>query len=299
MLVCEICGYKAKQLHQHIKSVHNISSNDYRIVFGMDKVMQFGFTPSKTKIINQKISLDVKKGYNNIFLKLNEIKELFTIEETIQLLYYNDFYLNLFGKAKNRFLIKTNPKLYKSIIYNTRNLEIISDKLNLNKSFFSFSNRIIFLTKFSGNIELLKCKCKKTYTFTGYCRRCPDIKRNQLGKLHTDDEKRKIRLGTINYLSSINGQLFPRYNKNSIKIIEEYGKLHNFNFQHAENGGEFYIKELGYWVDGYDKENNVIIEIDECHHYDPNGNLKQKDLIRQYEIEKLLNCKFIRIKYDT
>jgi len=57
------------------------------------------------------------------------------------------------------------------------------------------------------------------------------------------------------------------------------------------NGGEYYIKELGYWVDGYDKKNNTVYEFDEeFHKYQT-----EKDEIRQKEIKKILECKFIRI----
>lgn len=47
-----------------------------------------------------------------------------------------------------------------------------------------------------------------------------------------------------------------------------------------------------YRVDGYDKENNIVYEIDEDHH---NFN-KEKDTERQSQIEAQLNCKFVRIK---
>jgi hypothetical protein len=93
--------------------------------------------------------------------------------------------------------------------------------------------------------------------------------------------------------------LFPNYNINSIPIIEEYGKLYGYNFQHAENGGEYYVEGLGYYLDGYDREKNVSIEIDESHHFNKDGSLKKKDILRQHKIEKLLNCKFIRIKYEN
>ena len=53
---------------------------------------------------------------------------------------------------------------------------------------------------------------------------------------------------------------------------------------------------MGYWVDGYDKENNIILEIDESHHFDIYGNLIEKGIIRQKEIENFLSCKFIRLK---
>jgi hypothetical protein len=74
-------------------------------------------------------------------------------------------------------------------------------------------------------------------------------------------------------------------------LIDKYGKDYGYNFQHAETGGEFHIKELGYWVDGYDSEKNVVIE-----YYEPCHMSKQsKDLQRQREITELLGCEFIII----
>ena len=92
------------------------------------------------------------------------------------------------------------------------------------------------------------------------------------------------------------GQMFPFFNKDACALIDEYGKKHGYQFQHAMNGGEYHIKELGYWVDGYDSEKNVVIEVDEAHHFDVNGNLSEKDIRRQAEIEDFLQCKFIRLK---
>lgn len=91
----------------------------------------------------------------------------------------------------------------------------------------------------------------------------------------------------------------PRYNPDSISKIEEFGKKNGFNFQHALNGGEIKIKNTKYFVDGYDKVNNVVIEYDEPHHFDKNGNLKVKDLIRQNKIIEELNCTFIRLNYKN
>jgi hypothetical protein len=92
--------------------------------------------------------------------------------------------------------------------------------------------------------------------------------------------------------------LVPFFNRKACKIIDDYGIKNGYNFQHAMNGGEYYIKELGYWLDGYDKDKNVAIEIDERHHFDVTGELKNKDIIRQKEIEQFLKCTFIRIKFD-
>lgn len=111
---------------------------------------------------------------------------------------------------------------------------------------------------------------------------------------HNTEAIRKIRLATLNRIKKTitnGGQLYPAYNTSSIPIIEGYGKKNGYNFQHAENGGEYHIEELGYWVDGYDIENNVVLEFDEAHH----TRQQDKDNKRQNEIIKHIKCNFIRI----
>lgn len=56
---------------------------------------------------------------------------------------------------------------------------------------------------------------------------------------------------------------------------------------------------VGYAVDGYIPELNMVIEIDEKHHYDRNGDLRKKDVKRQQLITESLNCDFIRVRDDT
>jgi hypothetical protein len=64
------------------------------------------------------------------------------------------------------------------------------------------------------------------------------------------------------------------------------------DLQHAENGGEFHIKELGYWVDGYSKEKNIVLE-----YYEPfHQNQVERDKRRKQEIIEHLRCQFIEIK---
>ncbi len=119
-------------------------------------------------------------------------------------------------------------------------------------------------------------------------------------KTHSIKSKKQMRLSTIKWIekNKNNGnQIFPRYNRNSISILEQKAKeLGITDLQHAENGGEFYIKELGYWADGYSKSKNIWIEIDEKRHQ--RLKQKEKDIMRQQEIEQFLKCKFIRIKYN-
>ena len=109
---------------------------------------------------------------------------------------------------------------------------------------------------------------------------------------------RKIAIDRINKNLKEGNQLVPNYNKYACLIIENFAKQYGYNFQHAENGGEYYIEELGYWVDGYDKDKNVVLEYDEEHHFDVNGNYLDKDINRQKEIINYLKCDFIRILYN-
>lgn len=104
------------------------------------------------------------------------------------------------------------------------------------------------------------------------------------------------RIKEINNRLENGHQLTPNYNPSSIPILEAKAKeLGITDLQHAENGGEYYIKELGYWLDGYSKEKNIVFEYDEKHHFNEDGTYTERDIRRQTEIENLLGCKFIRI----
>ena len=120
------------------------------------------------------------------------------------------------------------------------------------------------------------------------------MRKSQLGKKASDETKRKMRISKINYIIKENGGVCPMHNLKACKFLDDLSKKNNWNLRHALNGGEFYIKELGYFVDGYDKDLNIIVEYDESLHYNKNGELKTKDIVRQNEIIKSLNCKFFR-----
>jgi hypothetical protein len=120
---------------------------------------------------------------------------------------------------------------------------------------------------------------------------------NHINKKHNcpicgNRERRLKRIEEIRDNIFSGNQVIPSFNKEACRIFDEIMLRENIFIQHAMNGGEYYIKELGYWVDGYDKENNVVYEFDEDYH----KYRKERDLKRQQEIEKFLGCVFIRIK---
>lgn len=115
------------------------------------------------------------------------------------------------------------------------------------------------------------------------------------GKKHTEETKEKQRNGFFKYKETLlNTKIVANYNKNSISFIDNLNEKMNWNLQHAENGGE--VKICGYFVDGYDKELNIVFEYDEPRHYKDvfNNVLCEKDIKRQNNIYNKINCKFYR-----
>jgi hypothetical protein len=129
------------------------------------------------------------------------------------------------------------------------------------------------------NAEVSKLKARNGELNGNYNRKKSS---EEIEKMRKSAIERVIRQGTC-----------VAYNPRSIPIIENYGKENGYNFIHAENGGEYQIPNTTFFVDGYDKENNVVIEFDEMYHY--RETQKNKDIQRQDMIGQLLKCKFIRI----
>jgi len=119
------------------------------------------------------------------------------------------------------------------------------------------------------------------------------------GRHHSEKSKIKIRESAISYLKTIYGTPC-RYNKKSIPILEKISKEHGWNIQHAENGGEFYTG-IGFFVDAYDREKNIVLEYDERNHYTDvyNNILTNKDLERQKLIIEHLKCEYWRYNETT
>lgn len=89
----------------------------------------------------------------------------------------------------------------------------------------------------------------------------------------------------------------PSFNPNGCRLIDSFSASNELNCIHGLNGGEYHIKALNYWVDGYDATKNVVVECYEPFHYS-RGVLKSADVQREQEIINHLHCKFIRIRYN-
>lgn len=127
-------------------------------------------------------------------------------------------------------------------------------------------------------------------------------KKNIPGPILSEKAKTKLRLKRIKEIEEdkYNGnQIMPSYNKSACKIFDNINTALGWSGKHATNGGEHFIPELGYWLDYYEPIRNIVIEWDEPHHYNIDGTLKEKDTIRQKQIEECLKCKFFRVKETT
>lgn len=118
--------------------------------------------------------------------------------------------------------------------------------------------------------------------------------KSKLGQTCSDDIKMNMRNAAIKRIQ-IQGTS-RSYNPISCKYMDTL--IPKFNFTHAENSGDEY-KFRGYFADGYDVEKNIWFEYDESHHFNKDGTLRNKDLLRMEEIIKYLNCRFIRYNEKT
>jgi hypothetical protein len=111
---------------------------------------------------------------------------------------------------------------------------------------------------------------------------CRKMSMSRIGKKFTESHKQNIRLGKAKLI--LDGKMFPRINEKACKFIDQLNLKNSWNLIHGLNGGEYHIKELGYWVDGFDENLNIIFEYDEPIHYRCGNILRKKDLLRQNNI---------------
>lgn len=109
------------------------------------------------------------------------------------------------------------------------------------------------------------------------------------GKRHTNNSKRKQRESAIKRIERNynNGNpISPSIGVLEKPILDDLEKQFKFTILR-----QYYID--GYWLDGYCKELNIAIEIDEPHHKRPY--VKKHDMEKEEYIKDKLKCKFIRI----
>jgi len=261
--------------------------NNIRVVKFKDLWKELNYTQSeRTKI-----------SYKRIRQSLQNEESFYSYGDTRDMLLRDDFYLNFLGRGKNRTLVKAYPKLFKSIYRHTQNLENAFVEQGSYKSNYNLSHRIRFIVELNRDLEKLFCHCRRKLNWTKYCRKCPVNRTPYSRRNYTKDTRAKMRKNALARIEAQHGQIQPRYNVNSIPVLEEFAKINGItDLQHAENGGEYRVEGLGYFLDGYSLEKNIAIEFDEEHHFKDSGRLCDKDIRRQEEIMEKLGCEFVRVR---
>lgn len=114
--------------------------------------------------------------------------------------------------------------------------------------------------------------------------------RNRLlwtGKEHTESTKLKMRETALKRVIQERGCI--SYNRDACALFDQINLEYNWNGQHALNGKEKMV--IGYSLDYYEPNLNIVIEFDEDFHKFQS----EKDQIRQNKITEKLGCKFYRI----
>jgi hypothetical protein len=110
-------------------------------------------------------------------------------------------------------------------------------------------------------------------------------RKQELGYINSPETRKKLRLKTIDYIKKVKSDIHPMIGRNENQILNEIELSNKYEILR-----QYHIKKLGYWVDGYMPELNLVIEVDE--------RIKdnEKDIRRENEIKEELNCLFIRIE---
>ncbi|HUS51673.1 MAG TPA: NUMOD3 domain-containing DNA-binding protein [Candidatus Paceibacterota bacterium] len=133
-----------------------------------------------------------------------------------------------------------------------------------------------------GNHNSRGTEFKKGHKFTHSQETKEKIRNKLKGHRVLEETKKKLRLATIKYVREVCGGLHPMIGHNEKRILDELER----------EIGHKIIRQYqveGYFLDGYIKELNLAIEVDE------RPKIEQRDIERQGIIEDKLNCEFLRI----
>lgn len=129
-----------------------------------------------------------------------------------------------------------------------------------------------------------------------YCKYCSNLgyvdklnrKHNICKECRSEKVKEPNRLAAIKRIEKYKGPIMPARGKNETQI------LNNIEIDNSIKLERQY-PVIGYFLDGYDKENNTVYEVNEKHHFNLNGGYTRKHLQRKTNIINHLRCEWIEI----
>jgi len=255
----------------------------------------------------------VEKFYKKQTQQLDSLPIIYSKEEVSKILNDKEYnYTKYFGKAKNRTMLKENPHLYKALYFYTDFY-----KNNCRNSNFYFTFRLLIAGKYNFNlIREQYCRCGKYITFDpilkqirkkSYCKtpgctlsaNSPNHFKYLYGEnwekkyyderivRNMDPERKKRRQlgGRIAYQKRMSrtDTKFHCIGKREKELLDKQEQLDNCIIDR-------FFTVIGYYPDGYCHETNTIYEVYEKHH--KRESTKERDLIRQKEIQNHLKCDF-------
>lgn len=121
-----------------------------------------------------------------------------------------------------------------------------------------------------------------------------DLWANPNSTYNSKSYRKKKRQNRIKEMKRL-GVTTSNYNPKACEYFDILNREKDWRLQHALNGGE--VEACGYFLDGYDKERNIVVEYDEPNHQCPAK--RDRDIKRQNEIINYLNCQFYRFNEAT
>ena len=113
------------------------------------------------------------------------------------------------------------------------------------------------------------------------------------GKRHSEEARRKMRVAMCK-------KVLRMYWSHGRMASIGAGEKAYFDQLERERGWfgnrQHFVSHLGYFVDYYEPNHNIVVEYDEPRHY-RHGHLREKDRVRMEQIRSYLNCEFWR--YDA
>lgn len=166
-----------------------------------------------------------------------------------------------------------------------------------------FSTRPSFLRSVRNN-SLCKTCSNLTYEnprFTGKKQGENYYKVNRMGKNHPQygkpiSKERREKMSLDMRLRRQSIYSIVNFNPKACEYFDRLNEQNKWELKHALNGGE--VRVIGYSLDAYDKDRNIVVEYDEPKHYF-RGKLREKDVLRQQRIITHLGCKFFRYNERT
>ena len=260
----------------------------------------------KRKDLNKKLIYEIIRKIYNLNKDISQTKLLHLVAKELNCGHYLIY--RICG-TKDKIFNELNINIPKRF-FNSRAKENISIGVKNSKKFKKYirerSNNLEYIKNMSeGHTrkDITKEKVHKTMEelVEKYGKDIGKIKLQQLicEELNCSWTPIQRKCGTMNDILNENNNIVVndlRDQKGKIGINEKQ-ILDNYQQKIGYKIERQFSVDNKYFLDGYIRETNTPIEVDELHHFDKNGNLKTENIIRENIIKEKLSCNdFIRLK---